>query len=115
MNIITQDEFKLQLQRDDKQHHKNQEISDIFRIVVDTVTDILYRFLDYLGIATRDNIINMSILDEIDTIIDYANECLADVSHTYSSSRLILDKKIELYRGKRATAFIQTTSIDNHA
>ena len=49
----------------------------------------------------------MRILKEIDTIVDYANECLADVSRTYSSSRLILDKNIHLYRGKRAIEYLQ--------
>jgi hypothetical protein len=116
MNRLTEEDFKLQLQRDDKQHHKNQEINDIFRIVVDTVTDILYRFLDYVQSSnTVGSEFNMTILEEINTIVDYANECLADVSRTYSSSRLVLDNKINLYRGKRAIEYIRTLTEETTA
>ena len=123
MKHLSEDAFKLQLQRDDKQHHKNQELNDIFRIVVDTVTDIMFRFLHYLEtdaprlycrtlspngkfVIDPESGFNMNILDEIIQIVEYANECLADVSRTYSSSRFVLDNDITIYKGKRAQAYI---------
>jgi hypothetical protein len=100
-NEITEANFKLQLQRDDKRHHKSQEYSEIFDIVVNVVTDIMYQFLGYVDTAPQ-NDINTNMFVEIHRIIDYANECLADVSKTYGTTRMALDYTVRLFTGIHA-------------
>jgi len=100
-NEISEANFKLQLQRDDKRHHKAQEVSEIFDIVVNVVTDNMYRFIAYLDDAPQ-NDINTDMFVEIHRIVDYANECLADVSKTYGTTRMALDYTVRLYTGNNA-------------
>jgi hypothetical protein len=100
-NEISEANFKLQLQRDDKRHHKAQEVSEIFDIVVNVVTDNMYRFLAYIDTAPQ-NDINTDMFVEIHRIVDYANECLADVSKTYGTTRMALDYTVRLYTGNNA-------------
>ena len=105
-NDITEANFKLQLQRDDKRHHKSQEYSAIFDIVVNVVTDIMYRFLAYIDTVPTNNI-NTDMFFEINHIIDYANECLADVAKTYGTTRIVLDYLVRLYTGNYAINKLQ--------
>jgi hypothetical protein len=113
MKEITEQDMRDELQRDDKRHHKNQELAEVFTLLVNTVTDILYRFLDYLE-QNKDNAlgkeanIDVSILVEIERIVDYANECLGDISHTYSCSRFFIEYDLSILKGQRAVAFIRT-------
>jgi hypothetical protein len=81
MNEITEEDMRDQLQKDDKRHHKNQELADIYTLLGTTVTDILFRFSNQLDRDknTRPDRIDDSMLNEIDRIVDYANECLSDV------------------------------------
>ena len=105
-NEISEANFKLQLQRDDKRHHKAQEVSGIFDIVVNVVTDIMYRFLGYIEDAPENNI-NTEMFIEINRIVDYANECLADVSKTYGTTRMVLDYIVRLHTGQNALNKLQ--------
>lgn len=111
MKEITEEFMKDQLQRDNKRYNKNREIADIYQIVSNTVTDIMYRFLDYLKndasrVYSTNNLLNTDILLEINTIVDYANECLYDVSRTYSCSRIVLSKTIQLFKGVNASRYL---------
>jgi len=110
MNEITEAEMKIQLQKDDKMHNRNQEQSNIFQMVSTTVTDIMFRFLDYLQQAEPYNEyvegFSMEILDEVEPIIKYANECLADVSYTYSCSKLVFTTTVQLHSGQRAEHYL---------
>ena len=81
---ITQDQFKISLQRNEKKNEKSREIRNVLDILFTTVTDIIYRFRAHLS-SVAVNKWEPTILEEIDVIVDYANECLADISHTYSS------------------------------
>jgi hypothetical protein len=107
MKEITEKEMKDQLQRDDKRHNKIQEIADIYTVVSTTVTDIMYRFLHYLENECPPNEFSTEILDEIIPLVKYANECLSDVSYTYSCTRIVLGPTIRLYTGIHATRYIQ--------
>lgn len=97
MNKISDDDFKLLIQRHDKKHQKNREIHNILTLLYNTVTDIIYRFDDAF------NNINMidiprarNILDEIETIVNYSNDCLLDISKTYTSKCIVIDKTMRL-------------------
>ena len=112
MKEITEQQMRDELQRDDKKHHKNQELAEVFTLLVNTVTDILYRFLDYLEQHKEKAVgnsadIDVSILTEIDRIVDYANECLGDISHTYSCSRFYIEYDLSILKGQRALDFIR--------
>lgn len=112
MKEITEQQMRDELQRDDKKHHKNQELAEVFTLLVNTVTDILYRFLDYLEQNKEKAVgnsvdIDVSILTEIDRIVDYANECLGDISHTYSCSRFYIEYDLSILKGQRALEFIR--------
>jgi len=107
MKEITEEAMKEQLQRDDKRHNKIQELADIFQVVSNTVADIMYRFLDYLQSSIEGSELSMDILDEIHPLIKYANECLSDVSYTYSCSKIVFGPNIQLYRGTSAERYLK--------
>ena len=94
-NFINEDQFKVLLQQQDKRNDKNREIRDILQMVVNTVTDIIFRFHD--EIKKRDWRYTPEVENykkEIERIIEYANECLMVVSKTYSSVIFTLDEML---------------------
>ena len=109
MNEITEQEMCDQLQKDDKRHHKNQEISDIYTLLGNTITDILFRFAEKVERErdTKPERVDDSMLNEINKIIEYANECLIDVSYTYSSPKIVIDNDVRILRGVRALEHIK--------
>ena len=108
MNELSEEAMRTQLQKDDKKHHKHQELADIYTLLGTTVTDIIYRFSSLLDRDkhTRPERIDESILDEINRIVEYANECLADVAYTYSSPKIVIDNEVCVLRGSRAIEYI---------
>ena len=86
---ITEDEFKVQIQRIDKKHQKKLEMFNVLTMLINTVTDILYRFQN--AIVPGRLAEAYPILDEIDQIIIYVNECLADIATTYNSKSMIIN------------------------
>lgn len=110
MKEITEAEMKIQLQKDDKTHNRNQEQTNIFQMISTTVADIMFRFLHYIE-AENPYIegiegFSLDILDEIDPIVKYANECLAEVSYTYSCSKLVFTPNVQLHRGNSADRYL---------
>lgn len=92
-NFITEDHFKTTLQRNEKKYEKNREIRNILDILKTTVTDIVFRFDAHLNAAPA-NSWCLDILEEIDPIVDYANDCLADISKVYNSKRLSFSNEL---------------------
>jgi hypothetical protein len=86
-NHITEDAFKTILQRDHKKSQKKQEIHNVLDILFNTVTDIILRFITHLREAPA-NEFTPVILQEINPIVDYANECFFEISKTYKSKGL---------------------------
>lgn len=86
-NLITEEDFKTQIQRIDKKHQKNREIHNVLTVLYNTATDIIYRFYDSINDIQRAR----DILNEMDTILSYVNECLLDISKTYNSKRIRID------------------------
>ena len=111
-------EFKVQLQRSSKKHEKKQEIHGILGMFVASTTDILFRCCETgvlaAAAATNSVVTRLSrvelglplnpslqvtehlatfnrIMDEMDALVLYANECLADIAKTYASVKYILD------------------------
>lgn len=101
-NKISEDDFKIQIQRLDKKHQKNREIYHIFALLNSTVTDILYRFDDAVQSVTfssgtlEERQKTYDILKEIDRIREYVNECLAEIAKTYGSRQLQITETVRV-------------------
>jgi len=101
-NKISEETFKIQIQRLDKKHQKNLEIHNVFTILYNTVTDILYRFDNEVRTGSfsmhsiEEQQSTIDILKEIDRIRDYVNECLLDISKTYGSKRMTINESIQV-------------------
>jgi hypothetical protein len=83
MNRITMDEFKYKLQCLNKKHMKSHEIYQVYDMIVVSITDIIYRFSDYLETVGYIHNVSFAILDEIPTICEFANECFCDIQIAY--------------------------------
>lgn len=103
-NLMTEYEFKEKLQRQEKKMKKYRACYDVFQLLCNTTTDIMFRFDQKLRDDTelfRDmetkhnkNVLNniVAILDEVNTIVNYANECFAEISMVYQSQPIVLNK-----------------------
>lgn len=93
-NFITEESFKTSIQKQEKKTQKNREIANVLNMVVETVVDILHRFYEEIGKPEWAG--NIETLNEINQIIDYANECLNDISKTYNSKTLQINQQVRL-------------------
>ena len=92
--FITEDDFKTILQRNEKKCEKYREIHNILDVLKTTVTDIIIRFIEHLK-KSQPGKWEDKILKEVDHIIDYANECLLDISKTYKSKCIVFSNQLE--------------------
>ena len=83
-NNITEEDFKIRLQQNEKKYQKKREVNNVYDILVNTLTDIIFRFNHHLD-ESEPGQCNMAILDEINPIIEYANECFQEIGKTYGS------------------------------
>lgn len=86
---ITEDDFKIKIQRKEKEYQKKKEIYDILRMFIDCFTEIMYRLYDFMFNNHRHN---PEILDEVSKLIDYVNNCFEDISKTYNCRCYKIDK-----------------------
>ena len=76
------EELKTLLVRSDKAYAKKQELYTVYSLLVITFTDITRRFRSNLA-SSDPNVVDYTILNEVNTIIDYVNGCFADIGYTY--------------------------------
>lgn len=93
--IITAEEFKITLQRNEKKSDKSREIHNVLDILLNTATDIVFRFEDHLR-TVEPGTWTTNIVEEIDPIVDYVNECLRDISKVYTSKTLRFSNELLL-------------------
>jgi hypothetical protein len=93
---LTDRDFAIALQRSDKRMQKSRDIQNILTMVLNTSTDIVFRFADYMrqidaNKRRYDEITNkdFQILDEIRELFTYANRCMNVVARTYQSKNTI--------------------------
>lgn len=102
-NKISEEDFKITLQRNDKKNKKNNDIANIYTLFINATTDIIYRFCEQLNLIDTDhdiyychnfNVITriLGLVKEIIHIMDYCNECIDNISKTYKCS--MVSKKI---------------------
>jgi hypothetical protein len=94
-NQINEMQLKTSLQRNEKKYAKSREIHNVLEILLNTVTSIVYRFIQHLRDAPLNNW-SLDILEEIDPIVDYVNECLRETSKTYSSKVIQFSNTIQI-------------------
>jgi len=100
-NHIDEEKFKILVQREHTKFEKKREIYDVLTLLIQSSTDIMYRFVDELETLNRQKSISTrtpyvapsdsklwSILAEINPLVEYVNECLDTISNTYSSVTL---------------------------
>jgi len=101
-NNMSEEKFKTVIQQNDKKYQKNREILNVFTLLCETCTDIILRFND--SVLKREPITTfMAILDEINAIVIYANECFVDISHTFNSVTIVVSPEtlvVEISRVK---------------
>lgn len=81
---IDEMKFKSLLQQAEKKNSKNTEVHDVYRLVVRAATDIIMRYHDFL--MKNPNSRDTSIIEELDGLHNYANECLFNIEKTYGNS-----------------------------
>jgi hypothetical protein len=84
-NSISEHEFKIMIQRNDKKNRKNTEIAQVLQLANTTVTDIVYRIIDNLEKSNNGEHNLESFLSEFEEIIKYCNDIFKDISFTYNT------------------------------
>lgn len=96
-NKISEKDFKTKIQKNDKKYVKSQEIYHVFQLLVNGISDIVLRYIESL--RSSDMIFNeetKNILNEIEPMIIYANECFNEISLTYKSKLIRVDNNLSL-------------------
>jgi hypothetical protein len=92
---LSEKDFAIALQRSDKKMQKSRDIQNILTMVLNTSTDIIFRFAEHLRtsratIAQNLNYVfdnnDFTIMDEIRELFNYANKCFERVSKNYQST-----------------------------
>jgi hypothetical protein len=86
-NSISEDEFKMLIQRNDKKNKKNTEVVQVLQLSNTAVTDIIYRLMDNLENSDAEKHDIDSYLKEIEEIIKYCNDIFRDIGFTYNTVR----------------------------
>jgi len=91
-NHIDKEYFKTVIQQHDKKHQKCRDMTNIFVMVVDTISDILFRL--YRTDMSLEDMQNH--IDEMNEMIKYTNECLDEVSRTYNSVKYYMTQTLAI-------------------
>jgi len=93
---ITEKEFATALQRADKNVQKSRDIQNIITMLINTATDIIFRFAEHLRTTNANGKeigqtteADFEILDEIRELFRYANGCLERISKNYNSKSVL--------------------------
>ena len=102
MEEITEEQFKITLQKRDKENRKHKKLSQILNMYVNSLTEIFYR-LDYytqLEVGDQNRVyLHFSPIDEIKGLIEYTNSCFEDIKKVYKCKSYIIDECGEFTRG----------------
>jgi ribosomal protein S27AE len=79
-NHINEAYFRITLQKREKARQKKEEFYRLFAMMIQCITEIIYRYHEERGDVKP-------YLDEIETLIGYVNNCLANISRIYSCQK----------------------------
>ena len=104
-NRISEEEFKIKIQRASKQHNKKREIGEVVHLFIQSVTDIMYRLHEELNEKEicNTNAARKALIEELETYVkevytlqDYTDECFSDIAKAYGCKqrriRMLNDK-----------------------
>lgn len=94
-NLLTEDEFKQQIQRNDKKEKKNREIQQAFALSFTVLTDIIYRLINHLNECESNKYNLIDYLHEISELRNYCNSILKDIAFTYNSVQYTFGEAFE--------------------
>jgi hypothetical protein len=83
-NKINKDGLKSILQKNDKANQKKKEISNIILMYITCMTDLFYRSIQ-----------EKILLQEMNELRDYTNDCLYNVGKSYNSKQYSINEKFE--------------------
>jgi hypothetical protein len=83
LNEIDEETFKMLVQRNDKKHRKNNEISQVIQVSITTVTDIVFRIIDNLKKSASGEDKFDELMSEFNGVREYCNEIFKDISFAY--------------------------------
>jgi hypothetical protein len=96
-NVISEQDFKNTIQKNDKRHRKNGEIAQVFQLMNTAITDIVFRIIDHLK-TCEPNCYSLIMISEVDEIIKYCNEIFKDISYTYNSVQYAFNSTVEFIK-----------------
>lgn len=97
-NVITEEEFKVKIQKNDKKHKKNIEVGQILQLANISFTDIIYRIIDNLKTSSNGNHEINNYLKEIEELINYCNNILKDIAFTYKTIQYKFDNEFKFIK-----------------
>ena len=114
-SLISENEFKIQIQRNDKKNRKNTELAQVIQLANTAVTDIVYRFMDNLEKSDPGKHSIKLFLREIEEIINYCNDIFRDISFTYSTIQYGFDDMFRFIRMEKEKKGKKKASADDNS
>jgi hypothetical protein len=109
-NLISEEDFKIFIQRNDKRNKKNTEIAQVLQLANTAITDIVYRIIDHLDKVDH-NI--EPFIKEFEEIIKYCNDILKDISFTYNTVQYAFDDIFQFIRIEKKKKMKKKNDDDN--
>lgn len=94
-NNINENEFKCALQIREKIFQKKTDIYNLFGMLVQCITEILYRYCDDCK-THRLQADYSKYFDEFLNLLQYVNICLDKISKTYDSKKIMVNENLQL-------------------
>jgi hypothetical protein len=95
---ISEEQFKWQIQVNDKKSRKNTEIAQVIQLANTAATDIVHRIIDNLRNSATDKHNLEGIMMEFDEIIRYCNDIFKDIAFTYNCVQYGFDGTFNIIR-----------------
>ena len=102
-NLISDEDFKMLIQRNDKKNRKNTEVAQVIQLANTAFTDIIYRVIDHLQKSEPDKADITPFMNEIAEIIKYCNNIFRDVAFTYNTVQYGFNETVQLIRVQKET------------
>ena len=83
LNEIDEETFKILIQRNDKKHRKNNEVSQVIQVSITAVTDIVFRIIDNFKNSVCGEDKFDELMSEFNGVREYCNEIFKDISFAY--------------------------------
>lgn len=97
-NLISDEDFKILIQRNDKKNRKNTEVAQVIQLANTALTDIIYRLLDHLQKSEMEKADVSPFMDEIAEITKYCNNIFKDIAFTYNTVQYGFDATMTFIR-----------------